>query len=489
MRSRRSPISEIFDNPMLVGTVTLLVVLVAVYISYIAENGLPFVPTYDVNVQVADGGELVKNADVRIGGARVGQVLTIKPEPAESGWPHPYTVLGLALDRSLEPLPMDTHYQVRLSSVLGGQYLELFPGKDDPRAKGSPAGLPDGGTFRLSTNAKLDHDIGYVDLSSAFDTFGPKTRQGLRSVTNSLGDALAGRGVQINDSIAATRQLLGPLDNVLRVLSTPSTSLSGFIAGLAGTTSALAPVAPTISALLSDGATTFRALDRPALGQTLDALPGTEATATAVLTNSLPVLRDAAEIVQALKPAAAILPTAARRLDAVLRAAPATFRLVGPVAIDLGNALKAVRALASDPASTETFSVLGSSDLGTFGASVFVGLGAILDTVAPAQLSCNITGLWLRNFASGLSEGDSTGNWLRFLPVTDVTQLTQTATPSSDLHINSYPVEDSSQCQAGNEVYKGAQAIDDPGQTSAVVDNTTPPPGVLAEGRKAGLVP
>ena len=56
--------------------------IVAVYLSYIAENGLPFVPTYNINVDVANAAELVKNADVRIGGARVGQVLTITPEPA-----------------------------------------------------------------------------------------------------------------------------------------------------------------------------------------------------------------------------------------------------------------------------------------------------------------------------------------------------------------------------------------------------------------------
>ena len=82
MRTGRRAVTEIFDNPILIGTITLLVVALAVFLSYIAENGLPFVPTYDINVQVANAGELVKNADVRIVGARVGQVLTIQPEPA-----------------------------------------------------------------------------------------------------------------------------------------------------------------------------------------------------------------------------------------------------------------------------------------------------------------------------------------------------------------------------------------------------------------------
>jgi virulence factor Mce-like protein len=482
MRTRRSAPSEIFNNPILVGTVTLLVIMVAVYLSYIAENGLPFVPTYNIKVQVANGGELVKNADVRIGGARVGQVLTIKPEPPNRNYPHPYAELGLSLQKSLQPLPADTRYQVRIASVLGGQYIELFPGRSHTR-------LPDGGTLRLNRNPALSHDIPYVDLSSAFDVFGPRTQAGLRAVTHEFGDAFAGRGVQLNDTIRSTARLIGPLETLLRLLANPATHLDRFISGLAGTTSALAPVAPIVTALLNDSATTFRALDTPALGTTLDALPGTESTGTTVLTNSLPVLRDAAEIVRNLKPAAALLPRAASRLDEVLRVSHTTFILTRPVAADLKSALRATQALARDPKALATFRVLGTNDLGTFGASAFVGLGAILDTVASSQLSCNVTGLWVNNFASALSEGDSSGGWLRFSPVIDSGELFQTATPSPDLHLNYYPKENSQECQAGNEVYAGAQKIGDPGKTGRTVDDTYPPPGVLAEGKRAGLAP
>src|SRR5437764_4746618 len=141
MRSTRKAAIEIFDNPILTGAITLLVVIVAVYLSYIAENGLPFVPTYNVKADVMNASELVKNADVRIGGARVGQVLTITPEPATKSWPHPFARLGLSLQKSLDPLPNDTRYQVRLASVLGGKYVELIPGRQTGTA------VPDGGTL------------------------------------------------------------------------------------------------------------------------------------------------------------------------------------------------------------------------------------------------------------------------------------------------------------------------------------------------------
>jgi virulence factor Mce-like protein len=483
MRSQRSAATDVFNNPILIGTITLLVVAVAVYLSYIAENGLPFIPTYDIKVQVADAAELVKNADVRIGGARVGQVLTITPEPATSYWPHPYALLGLALDKDLEPLPSDTKYQVRLASVLGGKYVEIIPGNDRAQT------VPDGATLRLNTNPALNHDIPFVDLDQAFDVFGPKTQTALRSATAALGDAFAGRGTQINDTIHSARELIGPFDNLLALFSSSTTNLSGFISGLASTTAALAPVAPTFSALLADGATTFAALDTPALGTTIDDLPDTESVATTVLTNSLPVLQEAATITEDLKPAATYLPTASQHLDEVLRAAPATFKLVPAVARALQGALTATSALAKDPAATETFKVLGTNDLGTFGSSAFVGLGAILDTVANAQLSCNVVGLWVRAFASALSEGDSSGSWLRFSPVLDTTELLQASSPSSDFHIDSYPQEDSSGCGGANDVYSGATAINNPGKVSTTVDATSPPPGVLAEGAKAGLVP
>jgi phospholipid/cholesterol/gamma-HCH transport system substrate-binding protein len=483
MRSKRTAAGEVFDNPILIGTITILVVIVAVYLSYIAENGLPFVPTYNVNVDVANASELVKNADVRVGGARVGQVLTITPEPATAAYPHPFARLGLALQRSLDPLPPDTRYQVRLASVLGGKYVELFPGQI------KTGGLPDGGTFTLSTNPRLNHNVPFVDLDTAFATFGPKTQAGLRRTTEDLGDTLAGRGSQFNDAIYSTRALIGPLENLLRLFASPRTHLDKFISGLAGTTGALAPVATTFNSLLADGATTFAALQDSSFGAAIDQTPPTEAVATPVLTNALPVLTNAATLVQNLKPAAGLLPLAAQRLDTIINAGVPVFQRVPELAHKLQTALVAIEALAKDPASTQTFKVLGSSDLATFGASAFVGLGAILRTAATAQFACNSTALWLRNFASSLSEGDSTASWLRFAPILDPSQLFQSSSIAPDLHINYYPQENPNNCQAGNEVYSGAQKIGNPGRTSTVVDNTSPPPGVLARGEKAGLVP
>jgi virulence factor Mce-like protein len=488
MRSQRAAWRGVIDNPILIGAVTILVIAVAVYLSYIAENGLPFVPTYDVKIDVPNGAQLVKNADVRIGGARVGQVLQIVPEPrgTDPGYNAPFARLSLSLQKSLEPLPYDTRYQVRLASVLGGKYVELLPGHAQDTAR-TPA-LQDGGTFELGT--MFAHNIPIVDLDVAFRTFGPQTQQGIRNTTGELGNALAGRGASFNDAIYSTRQLIGPLDSLLELLASPTTHLAQFISGAAATASALAPVAPTISALLSNSAITFRALNSSRLGETIDQLPPTESVATTVLTNAQPVLVDTAATVQALKSAAAIIPAGAKRLDEIIRAATPVYKLAPSLAASLQSALAKVDKLASNPAAIELFNVLGNNDLATFGASAFVGLGAILNSAANAQLACNVEGSWAANFGgpnNPLSEGDATGSWLRSSLVLDTATLLQSPTPASNLHLNYYPNETAGNCTAGNEHYSPGQDIGPPSSISNVVPQTSPPPGVLQRYQQAGL--
>ena len=480
MRSTRG---HVLGSRLVLGVLTILIVGLAVYLSYIAENGLPFVPTYRVNVQVANADELSKNADVRVGGARVGQILTITPEPPSRSWPHPYALLGLALDTSLRPLPRDTHYRIRLASVLGAKYLELIPGHP------SSGNVPDGGTLTLSARPGLNHELAFVDLDKALRIFAPSTRAALRSVIQDFGDVLAGRGSQLNDTTFELARLLGPLQGVLETFASPANRFGDLISGAAATTRALAAVAPTINSLLNHSGLTFQALDRPSLGRTLDRLPGTEQVASRVLSQSLPTLSRTARLLAELRPSAGLLPTASRQLDSLVKTATPVFTMLPSLASSLQGAVASVQLLARDPASIGAFRALGPYDLATVGSSAFIGLGSILRTVARAQFACNTVGLWLRNFASGLTEGDGTGPWLRVMPLFDPSQSTQVAKPAPDLHSNFYPIQSHRQCQAGNEAYSGAQLIGNPPRTSTVVANTSPPAGVLARGRTAGLVP
>ena len=61
-------------SPTLVGAVTVLVVTVAVFLAYQANQGLPFVPTYKLSAQVPNANTIVPGNEVRVGGIRVGAI-------------------------------------------------------------------------------------------------------------------------------------------------------------------------------------------------------------------------------------------------------------------------------------------------------------------------------------------------------------------------------------------------------------------------------
>src|SRR5919199_2110980 len=75
---RARPIQALAASPVMVGAVTTLITIVAVFLAYNANNGLPFVPTYRVSVVVPNGSRLVRNNEVRIGGTRVGIVESLE---------------------------------------------------------------------------------------------------------------------------------------------------------------------------------------------------------------------------------------------------------------------------------------------------------------------------------------------------------------------------------------------------------------------------
>src|SRR5215218_1766992 len=170
----------IAGNPVLIGAATVLVVIVAVFLSYNANQGLPFVPTYALKAKLPSAANLVRGNEVRIGGTRVGSVDSITVERQKDGTS--LAVLGLKLERSVAPLPKDTTVLVRSRSALGLKYVELTRGT-------SGAGFEDGATIPLASATprpvELDEFLGMFDADTR-----PAVQQNLRG----YGDAFAGRG-------------------------------------------------------------------------------------------------------------------------------------------------------------------------------------------------------------------------------------------------------------------------------------------------------
>ncbi|HEY2637568.1 MAG TPA: MlaD family protein [Solirubrobacteraceae bacterium] len=466
-RTRHHPLIALADNTLLAGLAGLAVGALLLFIAYKALTGIPGVPTYDVQAEVPDAAALTKGADVRIGGARVGQVLAIHPV-RPGGARKPYARLDLRLGKHEGPLPADTTVEVRLASVLGGKYVALVPGHAHRRIAANGV-IP------------LRHAIASVDVDQALKIFRPETRAALQSTLSGLGDALAGRGAQLNDAVGQLAQALPAADRVLRVLTDPATNLEGFVQGAAGAASALASVAGPLADSLGHGATTAQAIDDAgsAVDATLSRLPTTETEATRALVHVRPALADAAAIAQALRPGAHDLPASLREVDETMRTATPVARHAGTVAHPLDSAFADVDRFAQDPAASGSLKALGANDFATFGGSAFIGLGGILRSASDAQLNCNAVAVWMRNLASVASEGDSGGNWLRMVPIVELNQMLHADKPAAQLHANPYPHENASECEAGHEPYTNGQQLGNPpGEQSGAAEPTTRPAGV-----------
>jgi virulence factor Mce-like protein len=455
---RRTDQFSIVSSPLLVGALTVLVTVVAVFLSYNANQGLPFVPVYNVRVTVPDAGGLVRGNEVRVGGLRVGIVKTIQPVEGPKG--HPVARLLLSLDRKVQPLRSDTTLIVRPRSPLGLKYLDVTPGKH-----GKP--LASFATLPLSA-AKTP-----VELTDVLNSLDAPTRSNLRVVLESLGDGFAGRGADLNSAFAAAPELTRRARSVMASLAAPSTNLSGLLTAADRTLGELEPVAPQLAQLITNGATTAEALDRvrTELGQVVDELPATEASGTRALRVARPVLADADGLLRDLHEGAPYIVPGSSRLHAALqRGIPALRRTTG-LAGDLEGTLRAVEKLARDPSTKPVLERLRAA---------LVAATPTLDFLAPLQLKCNYISLWLRNANSTVSEGDNSGTWFRTLVVGATDEFLPSDRPSETLHVNPYPHTaapgQGGECEAGNEPYLDGQRIGNvPGDQGGKTEATTPP--------------
>src|SRR4051795_10475358 len=244
MRTRGG--SGIAGNPVLIGAATVLVIIVAVFLSYNANQGLPFVPTYQIKAEVPNAAQLVPGNDVKIGGSRGGTIAAIEPRTLADA--RVIAVLDLKLDKDAGPLAQDSTMIVRPRNALGLKYLEIRRGT-------SSKTYEDGDTIRLS------HARTPVELDEFLSMFDTKTRDAAQANLEGFGTAFSGRGESINTAIGAFRPLLRDVVPVMQNLAAPQTQLRRFIHELGDTAAITAPAAETQASLFDNLDTTMAALD------------------------------------------------------------------------------------------------------------------------------------------------------------------------------------------------------------------------------------
>ena len=223
--------ASIVASPVLVGAVTTLIVIVSVFLAYNANQGLPFVPTYNIKAQLPGGANLVPGNEVRIGGFRVGVIDTIgTAQGVFQGQRRSIAVARLKLDKTAQPLSVDTGVLVRPRSALGLKYIQLTPGH-------SKQTLRPGDTIALKNASQP------VEFDDLLNTFDARTRQNSQDALFGFGDALAGRGPDINTAIQSLAPFFRYLGPVMANLSDPRTRLGEFFRQIGRTSAQVAPVA------------------------------------------------------------------------------------------------------------------------------------------------------------------------------------------------------------------------------------------------------
>jgi virulence factor Mce-like protein len=466
MRKRSS--SSITANPILIGAATVLVVVVAVFLAYNANNGLPFVPSYQLNVNVPSGANLVRGNDVRIGGARVGTIAAIVPKRGDDGTY--YAQLQLKLQTDVKPLPKDSTFQVRPRSVLGLKYLQVVKGK-------SKEGWADGTTVPITQATPVP-----VEIDEVFNMFDDKTRAAQQVNLNEFGNALAGRGADINRAIEELNPLLTYLVPVMANLSDDRTRLGQLFQALERTTRTIAPVAQTQADLFVNLDQTFSALSevRPEIQASIENGPPALDAAIEGFPAQRKFIANSADLFQELRPGVRALRTAAPDLADAFTVGERSLRRSVALNERLVPTFQALQDFAKDPA-TE----LGIKDLQTTSDI----LRPTIARLAPAQTVCNYLTLWFRNIASLLSDGDANGTWQRFIIVASPQGPNNEGGPSSapangptidnHLHNNPYPNTASpgqpNECEAGNEDYLAGKTVigNVPGTQSNKTEKTT----------------
>lgn len=324
------------SNPVLVGAVTVLVTLVAVFLAYNANNGLPFVPTRVLKVDVGSGSDVVPGDEVAEGGYRVGLVKSMTPIRLPSG--QVAAQLTLDLTQKDGRVPVDSHVTILPRSVLGLKLVQLNVGH-------ARQVYADGATMPIS------HTTVPVQFEDIFNMFDAPTRRAVQENLAGFGDAIAGRGSALNDTFAALPRLLGNLRPVAAYLAAPSTGLTRLFGGLESFMGAVAPVAPTAARLFGDMATTFAAIDRsPAdLQATIADSPSTEAVSTQSLRVQQPFLVDLNTLGTQLAPATQELRQALPNVNPAVEAGTRTLARTPSLNRNLQQVMTALKGLAQAP--------------------------------------------------------------------------------------------------------------------------------------------
>jgi phospholipid/cholesterol/gamma-HCH transport system substrate-binding protein len=378
----RGPIAGLRGHAAVVAVST--VVVGAFVVALIAMAGAfdGFKDRYRLHVVVPDAVSLAAKSDVRIAGLRVGRVTDVSRRGNTA-------VVTLDLERRYAPVRSDARVQVRLRTLVGENYVELYPGRARGRA------IPDGGLL------PMQQTLDATQVDTVLDTLDAPTRARARRLLRGLGDATSGRGKDLNRLLEGTNDSFDAAPPVTETLARERERLVGVVDDLGTLMADVGARGDDVRTLVHRGVRTARALasrDR-ALRRTFAAMPAalhqirrTAGVLRDVSRTTAPVLGELASTVREADPAATLLAPAAQE-------GRDTVRQLRLAATPLQKTLADVRRVS--PAGTRALPQVGA---------VLRELNPALKHLSPYWREA---GAFFVNFKSASNYYDATGNALR----------------------------------------------------------------------------
>jgi phospholipid/cholesterol/gamma-HCH transport system substrate-binding protein len=252
----------------------------------------------------ANAGQIVRGDQVQVGGVPVGQVKQIELL-------HDYRVrVTIHVDGSLVPLHRGTSAEIRVPSLssVANRYIALSPGPNN-----APA-LPSGSTLPTSATREV------TDLDQLFNTFTPKTRQGLRQFIQGSAETYTGSEPQLQLDSRYFPPAITALDHVLAELGREGPLLESFLVESAKATTVLAGRSQQLTELISHSDTAFGAIAAESQNLTagLRRLPGTLHEGNQLFAELPATLADLSRLLAVSKADTTELPVFFERLRALL---------------------------------------------------------------------------------------------------------------------------------------------------------------------------
>jgi phospholipid/cholesterol/gamma-HCH transport system substrate-binding protein len=394
-----------------VGAVVAAVVIVAVLLFAGGGSG------YSIKVHFINAGQLVKGNQVETGGTPIGTVDDISLTADGQA------VVTVSIDDTYAPLRQGTRAIIRQASLSGiaNRYVDLqMPPGDTSN------------TLKIDNGGQIDvqHTTTAVDLDQVFAVFDPKTRTAVQDFFKNSAAEFKGKENQqriayhyLNPALSTSSQLFNELnrDNPL---------LSRFLVDSSKLVTTLAQKRDTLSALISNANTTFRALgdEKLALAESIARLPNFMRQANTTFVDLRSALDDLTPLVNASKPVAKKLVPFLNQLRPLARDARPTVRDLSKIVFspgpnnDLNDLQHTFPPLKSAALDTKNRSI----DFGTGPKSVGKVRGAFKEMAPALTKSAPIIGFgrpytldfdgWADDFSTTGSY-DALGGWARAFTV------------------------------------------------------------------------